>query len=154
MTKNVYDSDSDGVVDLLPRAAFNSTDDAPDGADFTLSTEITAPAPGILLISGGIEVFSGSNSDSYDCLLEVDGDKLRFTDLRLSEDHQALTVSRDDAVEAFSYQLMDGLGLVKRIRVSSEVDQMFTRSPANLELSSVSTGSLGCLQDVKCRHRL
>ena len=34
------------AAELAPRAAFNSNGDAPDGADFTLSTTITAPARG------------------------------------------------------------------------------------------------------------
>ena len=68
------------AAQLTPRAAFNSTGDAPDGADFTLSTTITAPAPGILLISGGIEAFSGGSSESYDCLLAVDGGEVPGTD--------------------------------------------------------------------------
>ncbi len=72
MTKNVYDSDKDGVVDGLPRAAFNSTRDAPNGAPFTLSTTITAPARGILILSGTIEATNVDAVDTYSCRLQID----------------------------------------------------------------------------------
>ncbi len=61
------------MVDLLPRAAFNFDENAPNGvADYTLTTTITAPAPGILLLSGGIDAFSNSGDDSYRCVLRID----------------------------------------------------------------------------------
>jgi len=63
------------AAQLTPRAAFNNTNDAPDQAAFTLPTTITAPAPGILLMSGGVDAFGfGATSDSqYFCEFEVDG---------------------------------------------------------------------------------
>ena len=72
VTKNVYDSDQDGVLDLLPRAAFNSANGAPDGANFTLSTTITAPAPRILILSGQIDANNFVAIDFYNCRLEID----------------------------------------------------------------------------------
>jgi len=79
MTKTVYDSDKDGIVDLLPRAAFNSVGSAPDGADFTLSTEITAPAPGILLLSGGVDALDDTAITNYTCTLEIDDATVKGT---------------------------------------------------------------------------
>jgi len=76
---------------LSPRAAHNSTTDAPDGDNFTLTTEITAPAPGILLISGAIDVADGASFNNYSCELEVD----------------------DEAVDgSFMISLLDGTGSV------------------------------------------
>jgi len=57
---------------LTSRAAFNSTIDAPDGADFTLSTTITAPAPGILLLSATIDATNITDVNFYQCFLEID----------------------------------------------------------------------------------
>jgi hypothetical protein len=57
---------------LAPRASFNSTADAPDN-NFTLETEIIAPAPGILVISGGTDAYSNTLFDSFFCQLEVNG---------------------------------------------------------------------------------
>jgi hypothetical protein len=128
MTKNVYDSDKDGIVDLLPRAAFNSTENAPDGANFTLSTEITAPAPGILLISGGIEAFVGSNTNNYDCLLEVDGGEVPGTD-RVSEVNTGGVNSEEDcsttgaiAIDAGTYTIdleVIGVGATTNLTLAS-----------------------------------
>jgi len=59
------------AAQLTPRAAFNSTSDAPDGADFTLSTTITAPAPGILLLSATIDATNSTDFNFYECLLEI-----------------------------------------------------------------------------------
>jgi len=59
------------AAQLTPRAAFNSTFDAPDGADFTLSTTITAPAPGILLLSATIDAANFTDFDFYNCFLEI-----------------------------------------------------------------------------------
>ncbi len=58
--------------EIAPRASFNVTDDAPNGLDFTLPTNITAPAPGILLLSGGVDVVNTVNDHKYQCELELD----------------------------------------------------------------------------------
>lgn len=60
------------LPEVGPRAVFNSTDNAPDGTDLTLSAQITAPEPGILVMTGGIEVENTTTSDSYSCRLRID----------------------------------------------------------------------------------
>ena len=60
------------AAELAPRAAFNSNGDAPDGADFTLSTTITAPARGNLILSGTVDASNFTAFDNYGCSLEID----------------------------------------------------------------------------------
>ena len=49
-----------------PRASFNSEIDVPNGAPYSLSTEITAPAPGIILTNAGIDAWNGPD-EFYRC---------------------------------------------------------------------------------------
>ena len=57
------------AAELAPRAAFNSTDDAPDGADYSLQTQITAPTRGILLMTRGIEASKVTAFNNYMCFV-------------------------------------------------------------------------------------
>ena len=63
--------DGYNLAQFAPRAAFNNTTDAPDGADYTLSTTVTAPARGILIISGGVNAFN-VGFKTYGCSIQVD----------------------------------------------------------------------------------
>jgi len=65
---------------LAPRASFNSN----EGVDFTggsktLSTEITAPRRGILLMSGSMSTFAEFGDDTTVCWLEIDDGKVHGT---------------------------------------------------------------------------
>jgi hypothetical protein len=63
--------DGYSAAGLGSRASFNSTDDAPDGADYTLSTQIKAPAAGTLIMTGGIEAVNIFSGNLFHCSLEV-----------------------------------------------------------------------------------
>jgi hypothetical protein len=68
------------AAELAPRTAFNSTDSA-GGGDFTLSTPITAPAAGILLLSATIDADNFTASDFYTCSLKIDGGLVSGTNM-------------------------------------------------------------------------
>ena len=55
LLKKDYDKNKDGVVDLAPRAAYANWLDVPDGTDANLLTTLTAPAAGVLTITGGTD---------------------------------------------------------------------------------------------------
>jgi hypothetical protein len=58
--------------ELAPRAAFSSTEDAGNG-NASLQTEITAPAPGVLLMSGTVHATNPAASDQIECVFIIDG---------------------------------------------------------------------------------
>lgn len=58
---------------LMPRAAFNASSDLPN-QDTNLETTITAPGPGVLVVTGAVEAYNVSGgSDVYDCYLSING---------------------------------------------------------------------------------
>ena len=57
-----------------PRAASATEPNPPDGADYRLSVELAAPAPGVLVISGGVGVENETSADIYACGIEVNND--------------------------------------------------------------------------------
>jgi len=84
------------AAQLTPRAAFNSTGDAPNGADFTLSTTITAPAPGILLLSATIDAQNLTDFDLAGCLLEINDGFVSGTFMVSQLDGDTLTNTQED----------------------------------------------------------
>jgi len=64
--------DGYSATQLAPRAAFIANDDIPDGADYALGTLIEAPAPGILLMSAGVDAYNEDSDIFLRCLLRVD----------------------------------------------------------------------------------
>lgn len=69
------------AVELVPTAAFNSIEDVPGQNLFILPVEITAPAPGILILTGNVEASNDILSDVYFCSLLVDGDEVPGTNM-------------------------------------------------------------------------
>jgi hypothetical protein len=67
---------------LGPRASFNSASSAPPGASFTLPVEITAPARGILILSGTVDATNTLVSDAYTCSLLIDGEAVPGTEMQ------------------------------------------------------------------------
>ena len=63
----------------LIRAAFGATDDAADSDGDAVTATITAPAAGILVMSGSIEAFAASAVDLYTCILTVGGSVVEGT---------------------------------------------------------------------------
>ena len=57
---------------LVPIAVHNFTDNAPD-RNFTLETEITIPATGVVILSGAVDAANVSAEDDYHCELRVIG---------------------------------------------------------------------------------
>ena len=99
------------AAQLTPRAAFNSTGDAPNGADFTLSTTITAPAPGILILSATIEALNGGGLDFYQCSLEIDdglvSGTVMFAELNTTTNREEDCTTTGAAVVAAGTYLID-----------------------------------------------
>jgi hypothetical protein len=61
------------AVDLVPIAVRKFSDNAPDGGDYTLATEITIPSTGVLVLSGTVNAGNITASDNYSCELRVLG---------------------------------------------------------------------------------
>ena len=55
----------------LTRLAFNSTSDAPDGSATVISTTITAPSRGWLLVEGTVDLWNGASDDGVSCSAAV-----------------------------------------------------------------------------------
>jgi hypothetical protein len=73
--RQVVDADAVDGFDaalLAPRAAYDRVADVPPGPTATLSVDVDAPAPGVLLISGGVDAQGFVTLDDYGCNLEVD----------------------------------------------------------------------------------
>lgn len=60
-----------GAANLAPRAAFNSKRLA-DTGDLTLSTEITAPADGLLIVTGHVSLGNAGREDGVGCSIFLD----------------------------------------------------------------------------------
>lgn len=64
-------------ADGLARVAFCADDDAPDGADYACSMEITAPSNGYLVMSGSADVWrSTDGADLAHCEFALDGEEV------------------------------------------------------------------------------
>ncbi|MGA7096753.1 MAG: S-layer homology domain-containing protein, partial [Acidimicrobiia bacterium] len=61
------------AAELATRVAFDSTEDAADGAGDKLFVEIVAPAPGTLVLDGSIDAWNHSEVGPAFCLFVVDG---------------------------------------------------------------------------------
>lgn len=63
--------DANGLIRV---ASFNGDSPLPDGQDGTVATtNITAPAPGFLVITAGSDLFNFDQFDKVTCFIEVDG---------------------------------------------------------------------------------
>jgi len=61
----------------LSRAAWCFTDNAPDGTDYSCSLSITAPLPGVLLMSGSVDFWSSTpGGDLLSCMFKEGGGEI------------------------------------------------------------------------------
>jgi hypothetical protein len=79
---------------MMARAAICAEDDAPDGVDYQCSMEINAPRPGILVMSGSIDLWrTDSGGDLLHCRFTVDDVEVpgseRAMDMRVPENAEA-----------------------------------------------------------------
>lgn len=103
----------EGPAGLAPRAAFNSTADAPDQV-FTLPVEITAPAPGMLIVSATVDAVRGSGgagTNSYHCRLDrsngatIPGTRMVSQVTRPDNAHEDCTTTGAMAVDAGTHTI-------------------------------------------------
>ncbi len=93
--QNAEKLDGKDLAELAPRAAFNSTTSAPN-EDFALSAEITAPARGILLMSGGVQAINTLSDNIYGCRLEIDNGVVTGSEMFSRLDGESLINDDED----------------------------------------------------------
>jgi hypothetical protein len=95
------------ATNLAPRAAFN-TNEGPDntGGTRTLSTEITAPGPGTLVMNGSMLTFTELTSDTTICWLEVNDVKVHGSETHTTQEQiedSGCTVTGAQVVDSGTY---------------------------------------------------
>lgn len=102
--------------ELSPRAAYAAVEDAPDGSDYSLPVEITAPAPGVVLTHGTVDGYAGPDA-LYRCAIHLNGDAIPGSrmDARLDGDtnyEENCTTGGGIAVEAGTHTFALDVSLI------------------------------------------